>query len=422
MEVPENMCRLTVLGEFPLRAEYSRQVLNELEHFMPADLLFKDTDHSLIACTGRTLSMCTWHAHNIGPPDIIPGPASTTEVFALYFPCVLFEKPFVRYYSVEVADMIWSYCQNVAVAYGINVSEDDVHAFLHPIHRLVEGRYYLNKKPTPLILTPPRDLLRREYPGWIEQFMRDIYQLLLDGSFRSMGTECHSLAFGFLEENALAPEAFKATAIVRPVADSGQLWADDFAVGTFRQLPNQKFAVTIQPSFRWMVNRHSNARPVRPVSMLDRLRDADEVATLICSDSYCGSVPDSQPGSVPASEAEWEPESEVAEWEPESEVNLEQIWNDISAEVHRTSREMSEVRWTTRIISSDVPRDHPGLGSWSESPGVALAAPGAPQIRRTAENVERVPAEPEADAQSEPGSEVNLSTITVLSHSRIDRY
>ena len=35
-------------------------------------------------------------------------------------------------------------------------------------------------------------------------------------------------------------------------------------------------------------------------------------------------------------------------------------------------------------------------------------------------DVERVPAEPEADAQSEPGSEVNLSTITVLSHSRID--
>ena len=172
-----------------------------------------------------------------------------------------------------------------------------------------------------------------------------------------------------LEENALAPEAFKATAIVRPVADSGQLWADDFAFATFRQLPNQSFAVTIQPSFRWMVNRHSNARPVRPVSMLDRLRDADEVATLICSDSYCGSVPDSQPGSVPASEAESEPESEVAEWEPESEVNLEQIWNDISAEVHCTSREMSEVRWTTRIISSDVSRDPPGLGSWSEWPG-----------------------------------------------------
>ena len=261
--------------------------------------------------------------------------------------------------------------------------------------------------------------------------MRDIYQLLLDGSFRSRGTECHSLAFGFLEENALAPEAFKATAIVRPVADSGQLWADDFAVGTFRQLPNQKFAVTIQPSFRWMVNRHSNARPVRPVSMLDRLRDADEVATLICSDSYCGSVPDSHPGSVPESEAEWEPESEVAEWEPESEVNLEQIWNDISAEVHRTSREMSEVRWTTLNISADVSSDHPGLGSRSEWDAQstfdisAFAIPGAHRIRSTAEDVERdqtVQAEPDADAQSEPGSEVNLSTITVLSHSRIDRY
>ena len=119
-----------------------------------------------------------------------------------------------------------------------------------------------------------------------------------------------------------APGAFEATAIVRPVTDSGQLWADDFALAKFRQLPNGNMAVTIQPSFRWMVNRHSNARPVRPVSILDRLLDADlecEVETLVCSDSYCGSVPDSQPGSVPESEADSEPESEV---------NLEQIWNE----------------------------------------------------------------------------------------------
>ena len=93
---------------------------------MPEELFFKGTNHSIIACTGWTLRMCTWHAHNIGPPDTIPGPASTTELFALHFQWKLFDKTFVRYYSAEVADMIWSYCQNVAVAYGINVIAEDV--------------------------------------------------------------------------------------------------------------------------------------------------------------------------------------------------------------------------------------------------------------------------------------------------------
>ena len=94
MDVPEHMCRMIFRGKLSFLAEFPRHVLNELEHFMPEELFFKGTDHSIIACTGWTLRMCTWHAHNIGPPDIIPGPASTAEVFALHFkfPCTLLIK------------------------------------------------------------------------------------------------------------------------------------------------------------------------------------------------------------------------------------------------------------------------------------------------------------------------------------------
>ena len=92
MDVPEHMCRMIFRGKLSFLAEFPRHVLNELEHLMPEELFFKGTDHSIIACTGRTLRMCTWHAHNIGPPHIIPGPASTTELFALHFPYELFEN------------------------------------------------------------------------------------------------------------------------------------------------------------------------------------------------------------------------------------------------------------------------------------------------------------------------------------------
>ncbi len=102
--------------------------------------------------------------------------------------------------------------------------------------------------------------------------MRDIYELLLDGSLRWMGTkstDCQHLAFGFIEESTLAPGPFEATGIVQPVNESGWLYPDDFVLAKFRQLPNKTMAVTIQLSFCWMVNRHSNAQLMHPVSNLD---------------------------------------------------------------------------------------------------------------------------------------------------------
>ena len=85
--------------------------------------------------------------------------------------------------------------------------------------------------------------------------MRDIGKLLLDDSLRSMGTYCRHLPFTFIEENALATGPFKATVIVLPVnAQSGRLWADDFALAECTQLPNGNMPVTIKPSIRWMLN------------------------------------------------------------------------------------------------------------------------------------------------------------------------
>jgi hypothetical protein len=182
-------------------------------------------------------------------------------LFALHFPFKICNLPIVRYYSFDSWEKIWFFCQTVAQKYGI-----DTHGYnnldMHPIHRLVECCFACNKKPTPLILTIPMDLSnRQQYLVWIELFMREIYELLLDGSFKSLGTTSWDLSFGYLEHNASATGTFRATAIVRPITGWGRTFNDDFAIAEFTELPRKKMAVVIRTTHRWMVNRHTNARP-----------------------------------------------------------------------------------------------------------------------------------------------------------------
>jgi hypothetical protein len=179
MAVPESMVRMTFSSTVPkYLIEFSQDELDELAS--------KETDHSLLA--GRTLQMCVWDAQNIEPPVVDPNPASRTELVelvALHFPYTLSGKTFVRYYSAEVAERIWSHFQNVAALFGINVSAEDAQNSMHPVHRFVECRYNLGKKPTLLILRPPWCLHRREYPGWLQQFMRHSCTVPAIGSSQS---------------------------------------------------------------------------------------------------------------------------------------------------------------------------------------------------------------------------------------------
>ena len=93
--------------------------------------------------------------------------------------------------------------------------------------------------------------------------------------------------------------------IVRPANDYGRLWADDFSCLEFEQLANGSMSATITPSFRWILNRHSNARPMYPMSVLDAADDRDYESTLVFTDSDAKSpvsVPDSDPDSDPESQ------------------------------------------------------------------------------------------------------------------------
>ncbi len=322
---------MTFCGTVPTyRVEFTQDELDELANVMPAELAFKETDHSLLA--GRTLQMCVWDAQDIESPDVNPDPASRTELVAIHFPFTLFGETFVQYYSAAVAEGIWSHCQNVAALFGIDVSADDAQNFMHPVHRFVECTYNLGKKPTPLILRPPGYLRRPEYPGWLRMFIRHCCTLLLASWFSPNGTDCLPLAFGFVEENALA----------RPLhPDGGRRYLDDFLQITFIQLPNGKIAATAQPSLRWMINRHSNARQMHPVFLLDAdveyvlgsdNSDADsvpdsqstEISTLVVDNSDAFSVPSSQPDSVPESDSE-------ADSETVSEGDLQQSTFNFSA-------------------------------------------------------------------------------------------
>jgi hypothetical protein len=126
---------------------------------------------------------------------------------------------------------------------------------------LVECWCLFYKKPTPVILPIPGRLHRQEYLVWIEEFLRDIYKLLLDASFKPLGTACLDLTFGILEENSSATERFRAKAIVRPVTPFGRHYPNDFALVEITELPNKNMAVSIMASWWWMLNRHTNGRP-----------------------------------------------------------------------------------------------------------------------------------------------------------------
>jgi hypothetical protein len=184
----------------------------------------------------------------------------------------------------------------------------------------------------------------------------------LDGQLSPKGTNCLPLAFGFVEENALGTGRFKAMGFAWPLhPDGGRRYPDDFLQITFIQLPNGKIAATAQPSLRWVLNRHSNARPMHPVFLLDADveydldSDADsvpdsqstEISTLVVTDSDAFSVPDSQPDSVPESDSE-------ADSEPVSEGNLVLSTYNLSA-----------------LAASPVTPDRPG------GPGVSGLGPFA---------------------------------------------
>ena len=227
----------------------------------PSDFLF-DASDSMLA--GRTLCMNIWGVHN-ERQGRNRAPHQGSTLFALHFPFKICNLPIVRYYSFDSWEKIWFFCQTVAQKYGI-----DTHGYnnldMHPIHRLVECCFACNKKPPPLILTIPMDLSnRQQYLVWIELFMREIYELLLDESLKSLSTTCWNLEFAYLDDNTSAAGTFKATAIVRPITKWGRTFKDDFAMIEITELPRKtsfkKMAVVIRPTYRWMVNRHTNTRP-----------------------------------------------------------------------------------------------------------------------------------------------------------------
>ena len=250
------------------RAEFSADVLKELHQMLPypADFYMTETDHSLLA--GRTVPMRIWNVQGVRveqPGETTGNSGSSTTLFALEFPCTILNVPLVRYYSELVGNNIGQYCHALAQKYRIDIHRvrgdrngiNDV----HPIHRLVECWCLFYKKPTPVILPIPGRLHRQEYLVWIEEFLRDIYKLLLDASFKPLGTACLDLTFGILEENSSATERFRAKAIVRPVTPFGRHYPNDFALVEITELPNKNMAVSIMASWWWMLNRHTNGRP-----------------------------------------------------------------------------------------------------------------------------------------------------------------
>ena len=224
--------------------------------------------------------MNIWEVHNDEQQAAARAPPPGSKLFVIKFPFKICDQTIIRYYSSEVGEKIWNFCQLVAQKYGINIHCYGKNLDMHPIHRLVECCFPCNQKPAHLILTIPESLSRHEYLVWIELFMREIYELLLDEAYKSYGTTCWNLTFGFLEHNASAAGPgtglFKAEAIVRPITPYGRTFKDDFAVAKFTELPRmnkelpKKMAVVVRTSYRWMANRHTNARPV----LIDRVGEA----------------------------------------------------------------------------------------------------------------------------------------------------
>ena len=232
----------------------------------PSVFCFDATDAIL---AGRTLKTTVWtrtlwSVHN-EQHETNRAPLSGSTLFALNFPFKICDQPIVRYYSSVVGAKIWFHCQTVAQKYGI-----ETHSYgdldVHPLHRSVECCFACNKKSEPLFLTIPEELNnRQQYLVWMKQFLRESYELLLDESLKSLSTTCWNLEFAYLDDNTSAAGTFKATAIVRPITNWGRTFKDDFAMIEITELPRKtsfkKMAVVIRPTYRWMVNRHTNARP-----------------------------------------------------------------------------------------------------------------------------------------------------------------
>jgi hypothetical protein len=129
--------------------------------------------------------------------------------FLQNFALVYLSVPIVRYYSELFGNNKGQYCHALAQKYRIDIHRDGIND-VHPLHSLVECRNLFYKKPTPVILPIPGSLHRQEYLVWIEEFMRDIYKLLSDASFKPLGITCLDLTFGILEENSSVTEWFRA--------------------------------------------------------------------------------------------------------------------------------------------------------------------------------------------------------------------
>ena len=187
------------------------------------DFLYLETDDSLFA--SRSVEITIWFTRDTREdyqvleerPVIAMRPGS--HLVALKFPFSIFGLPITRYYTPAAADRIWEYCQQIAEKYGINVECEKMRG-PHPIHLFAECCFLPWKKHTPFLLRIPENLSREQYLVWIEQFMRDIYELLLNKAYKPLGPGCLAYACGVLEENAAGAETFRAKYMIRPVFSS----------------------------------------------------------------------------------------------------------------------------------------------------------------------------------------------------------
>ncbi len=247
----------------PFLSQIPQHLLQDIQTSQPPPSVFCfDATDAIFA--GRTLRTTVWSVHN-EHHETNSAPLSGSTLFALNFPFKICDQPIVRYYSSAVGAKIWFYCQTVAHKYGI-----ETHGYgdldVHPLHRSVKCCFACNKKPEPLFLTIPEELNnRQQYLVWVHRFLRESYELLLDESLKSLSTTCWNLEFAYLDDDTSTAKTFKATAIVRPITNYGRTFKDDFAMIEITELPRKasfkKMAVVIRPTYRWIVNRHTNARP-----------------------------------------------------------------------------------------------------------------------------------------------------------------
>ena len=245
-------------------AQFHPDFVEDLKLLRPprSEFLFRETDASLLA--GRNIRMVVWNTCGDSNQPLESTPRPGSRWFVLRFPFKIFGQKITRFYTLDAGKRILAQCQQTIEKYKIINADHEAftRSEVHPILAFVECSYLPCETPPPVILAIPENLSRQQYLAWIEQFMRDIYELLLNVSFKPLGPACLDYTFGFLEDNASATGKFRAKAIVRPVSPNGQTFPDDFAVASFAALPGKRMRVVIHASNRWMLNRHTNARPV----------------------------------------------------------------------------------------------------------------------------------------------------------------